>query len=560
MMRMLTDWGIGKRMAVSLGTILVMLLVVVAAGVYGMSTINTKLKRIHEVNDAKIDCGNTVRNATKSIIISVARCAGTKDPAVIAKEKEFIGKSRAQYAEAMEKLTKLEINEEGKQLIKETLDIISSLKVANNQILELASQGKTAEAEAIFQKTVAPGSVDLDSAADNLVGFQEGRRIFRIDELAKTATNVRMISIGIGIVASVLTLLFGYVVTRSITLPLNKASGHLKLIANGDFSIPVSERAAGRKDEAGEIARSMDAMNKTLATMFRDISDGAQTVSSSSTELNAISKQMTESAEETSMKANGVASSVEQMSSNMNSVAAAMEQASTNIGIVAASAEEMTATIGEIARNSEKARSITLGAVGQVEEATSKVNDLGRGAKDIGKVTETISAISAQTNLLALNATIEAARAGAAGKGFAVVANEIKELAQQTASATEDIKNRIEAIQESTSLTVVDIERISQVIQEVNEIVSTIAVAIEEQSVVTRDIAGNVAQAAQGIQEVNEHVTQTSSAANTVATDVAEVNQSAGEISSSSSQVLLSSEELSRLAEQLKELTSRFKV
>jgi methyl-accepting chemotaxis protein len=195
-----------------------------------------------------------------------------------------------------------------------------------------------------------------------------------------------------------------------------------------------------------------------------------------------------------------------------------------------------------------------------VSSATRKVNELGQAARDIGKVTETISAISAQTNLLALNATIEAARAGAAGKGFSVVANEIKELALQTAAATEDIKTRIEGIQSSTSMTVTDIEKISQVIQEVNEIVATIAAAIEEQSVVTRDIASNVAQAAQGVQEVNQHVSQTSQVANSVAQEIVGVNQASGEISSSSSQVLISSEELSQLAEQLRSLTAQFKI
>jgi methyl-accepting chemotaxis protein len=346
-------------------------------------------------------------------------------------------------------------------------------------------------------------------------------------------------------------------VSRTIRKDLDFALKCIDLIGHGDLSVEINQTS---RNEIGQLLEAVKNMLFGLKDLVKKITSGTDTLASSSTELTNISKIMSGSAEQTSMKANAVSGAVEQMSSNMNAVAASMEQTSTNIHIVATSAEEMTSTIGEIARNSEKARAITSGAVDRVNDATQKISDLGQAARDIGKVTETISAISAQTNLLALNATIEAARAGSAGKGFAVVANEIKELAQQTAGATDDIKTRIEGIQSSTSTTVTDIDRISQVIQEVNEIVSTIAAAIEEQSVVTRDIASNVAQAAQGVQEVNQNVAQTSNVANTVVQEIVEVNQASGEVSSSSSQILLSSEELTRLAEQLRAITGKFKI
>jgi methyl-accepting chemotaxis protein len=188
------------------------------------------------------------------------------------------------------------------------------------------------------------------------------------------------------------------------------------------------------------------------------------------------------------------------------------------------------------------------------------MKDLGRAAQEIGQVTETITSISAQTNLLALNATIEAARAGAAGKGFAVVANEIKELAQQTAAATEDIKGRIAGIQSSTGSAMGDIEKISQVIKQVGEIVATIAVAIEEQSVVTRDVASNIAQASMGVRDSNERVSQTATVSHSIAQDIAQVNMTIGEIGRGGEQVQTSASELSMLAEQLKELVGRFTV
>jgi hypothetical protein len=181
-------------------------------------------------------------------------------------------------------------------------------------------------------------------------------------------------------------------------------------------------------------------------------------------------------------------------------------------------------------------------------------------AQAIDKVVETITDISDQVNLLALNATIEAARAGEAGKGFAVVANEIKDLAKQTAQATQDIKEKIAAIQETTAITVKDIDEITKIITEVNDVVSGIATAVEEQSAVTSEIATNVSQAAQGIQEVNVNVGQSATVAAEISSDIGAVSTTAGEISFSSEQVHTSAGSLSKLAEELKTMVGQFKI
>jgi len=313
-------------------------------------------------------------------------------------------------------------------------------------------------------------------------------------------------------------------------------------------------------DEIGALVRSLNEFVGNIQKMIKDIKDNADHLSSSSKTLASISTQMSSGAEQTSGKSDTVATASEEMSSNMNTVAAAVEQAAANTNMIASSAEQMAASINEIAQNSEKARSITGEAVSQAKNSASRVGELGQGAQEISKVTETITEISEQTNLLALNATIEAARAGEAGKGFAVVANEIKELARQTAEATGEIKSRIEGIQTSISGTITDIEQVPKVINEVNEIVSTIATAVEEQSVTTREIAENVAQASKGIQEVTENVTQSTSVSGEIAKDITEVNQAASEMANSSSQVNMSAGELSKLGEQLKEMVGQFKV
>lgn len=183
---------------------------------------------------------------------------------------------------------------------------------------------------------------------------------------------------------------------------------------------------------------------------------------------------------------------------------------------------------------------------------------LGVAAQEIGKVTQAISEISAQTNLLALNATIEAARAGAAGKGFAVVATEIKELAKQTAGATEDIRARIESVQSSSAASIGEIDRISLIIDEVSQIVSTIAAAIEEQSTVTRDIARNIAEASTGVEDANARMAESSVATRDIAVQIGSVDNAAGTMVSGSDNVRTSAGELSEIADQLRAAMRRF--
>ena len=185
---------------------------------------------------------------------------------------------------------------------------------------------------------------------------------------------------------------------------------------------------------------------------------------------------------------------------------------------------------------------------------------LGQAAQEIGHVTETITNISAQTNLLALNATIEAARAGAAGKGFAVVANEIKELARQTAEATEDIKMRIAGIQDSAGMAIGDISQIATVIRDVGGIVASIAAAIEEQATVTKDVAGNIAQASVGVQEADERISQTAGVSRSIARDIAGVNAKITDIREGGAQVQASAVELSKVAEQLGAQLAQFRM
>lgn len=349
------------------------------------------------------------------------------------------------------------------------------------------------------------------------------------------------------------------IVSLGIVKPLRTMIAMLKDIAEGEGDL-TKRIVDNSGDETEEMANWFNQFVEKVQHIIQDVAQNGATLYNSSQSLSGISRQMAANAANTSETANSVAAASEQMSANMQSVAAAMEEASTNVGMVAAATEEMSSTIDEIAENTEKARNITAAAVTKTVSASSQVGELGRAAREIGKVVETITEISSQVDLLALNATIEAARAGDAGKGFAVVAGEIKELARQTAAASGEIKNRVEGIQSNTAGTVNEINDVSKVVNEINTIVASIAAAVEEQSATTREIVSNVSQASVGLSEVNENVAQSSQVSGEIARDISDVTRSSQDISTSCQEVNASSEELAALAEQLNQMVNKFKV
>jgi methyl-accepting chemotaxis protein len=364
---------------------------------------------------------------------------------------------------------------------------------------------------------------------------------------------------GLIMAAGMIVLLGGlsFLMRVAIFKPVSEVALTTEKISSGDLTVRVETKS---RDEIGRLAQSVNTMTSQMGLMMQEIISGVGTLAEASGQLTLVSETVAEVARDNQARSNNVASAAEEMSTNMRSVAAATEQATVNISTVAAASEEMSATIDEISKSTGRAREITAQAVSVAEATSLDVDRLGTMASEISSVTQTITAISSQTNLLALNATIEAARAGEAGRGFAVVANEIKELANQTADATDEIRSKISGIQGATDQTVGRIGEISKVITDIDTIVATIAAAVEEQSITTRDIAQNIGQASQGLDEVNHNVTQTSSVAGEITTQITEVSGSASNMSRNGETVREHAEELRALSEQLKGLVQMFRI
>ena len=307
----------------------------------------------------------------------------------------------------------------------------------------------------------------------------------------------------------------------SITRPLDAFSSRFKAMAEAnDLTARVDQE---RQDEIGQLGRCLNLFVEKVHDLLTQIAASAQHVSSASEELSATSQQITANSEETSVQAKVVSKATQQVSQNLQTVATG--------------AEQMGVSIKEIAKNATEAAKVATSAVKVAETANATVSKLGDSSTEIGQVIKVITSIAQQTNLLALNATIEAARAGEAGKGFAVVANEVKELAKETAKATEDISNKIEAIQSDTKAAVDAIASISRVINQVNDISSTIATAVEEQNATTNEMSRNVAEAAQGSGEITSNIAGVAEAAQSTSRGSADTQKAAQELVQMSAQL-----------------------
>ena len=341
----------------------------------------------------------------------------------------------------------------------------------------------------------------LDAQADAAAG----------QDLASAARILLWTALAVGIALAGLLAAF---VIRQIVTTVKSVQKAVDAMADGDLTVTPEVRSG---DELGRMAASLAAAQDSLRSVLSTVVSSADAVAASSEELSASSAQISASAEETAAQS-GV-------------VSGAAAEVSRSVQTVAAGAEEMGASIREIASNAAEASEVAARAVTAAETTTATVAKLGESSAEIGNVVKVITSIAEQTNLLALNATIEAARAGEAGKGFAVVANEVKELAQETAKATEDIARRVQAIQGDTTAAVAAIGEISQIVAQISDRQTTIASAVEEQTATTNEMSRSVQEAAGGTTQIAENITGVSTAADSTTQALTQTRTAVDELS-----------------------------
>ncbi len=450
--------------------------------------------------------------------------------------------------------------------------------VVNDDDKKLLGEWNTLR-NALVGKAIKPAIADLKSqvfndAEDTILGvavkqFAKVQQLYdaivanelKRAEHTRSAANgrysfTRYLMIGAVLFALGLGGVMAVYVNRGITGPLAAMTSAMRRLAGGDLGIAIP--AIGRRDEIGHMSEAVGvfkegmidarrleteqkaeqihkeqrqaAIEQYIATFERSVVLSLDDLALASTEMRTTSQSMSATAEETSVQTTAVTT--------------AAEQASANVEAVAAAAEEMATSVNEIGRQVQDSARIAGAAVEQARNTDDRINALSQAASRIGDVVSLITTIAEQTNLLALNATIEAARAGEAGRGFAVVAQEVKQLAAQTAKATNEIGGQIAGMQTATQDSVVAIKEIGGTIAHISEIASAIAAAVEEQGAATREIARNVQQAAQGTEDVSGNIVG--------------VNQAAAKTGMAADQVQTAAETLGRQAETLRADVNKF--
>lgn len=361
----------------------------------------------------------------------------------------------------------------------------------------------------------------------------------------------------VGVLVLAGSILFFGLITRNVIRPVRAIVAASEHIAAGDLTQQCVVRSG---DEIGQLASSFNVMNNRLKGVVGKIRAQAEALNTASRGLSETAAQLAQGANQTTRQSATVAAAAEELSVNMSHMATSTEQMSANVKSVATATEEMTASIGEMARSAEKTAGVAAEAAQLTEVGSASITPLGAAAAEIGEVIEVIQDVAEQTNLLALNATIEAARAGEAGKGFAVVATEVKELAKQTAKATEDIRRKIEGMQSSTNEAVRAIGQIGNVVKKTDQESRVIASAVEEQSITTKEIAKNVTETASAADTVARGVTETAAAGREITQSIAAVDEAAQTTARGATQAQTASAGLSKLAEELESLVGQFKV
>jgi methyl-accepting chemotaxis protein len=404
-----------------------------------------------------------------------------------------------------------------------------------NRMAELVESGETllngdlTQSAASLAKNIAEVSKGIAAETQGLAD--------KTVKVTRVALSVVLIAAGTAILSG---LLIAWLLGRIISTPIVRMTRVMERLANREWSTEVP--SLNRKDEIGAMAQAVQVFKQNgqdnerlqaeaeenrrkrkeemqiLATSFEEaVGSVVNGLASAATEMNALAEQM--------------ATAVSETNNRSSAVAAASEQASANIQTVASATEELSSSVQEIARQVQTSTNSTQQAVSEVEKTNVQVEGLATNAEQIGEIVKIIADIANQTNLLALNATIEAARAGEAGKGFAVVASEVKNLATQTAKATEEISNQIQAIQGSTLGAVQAIRNIGQTIGKVNEIATTIASAVEQQGSATTEIARNIQETASGTQQVSANIHGVTEAASKTEHATGQVLHAAGDLS-----------------------------
>jgi methyl-accepting chemotaxis protein len=518
---------VGAKIIATAMVALMVALFIGTLGIMRLASVAESAEAIYEQGVKPVDSIGLLRREVNLARLNAANHALSLDASAMTKYEADIKETDARLDEVIEGYRPM-ANDVDK--LNEFVSVLSQYRnVRDSKLIPLGKANDIAAWTEVRDEESGPLTTRLSELMSELHDLEITDAENRRDNAQTTYESARMFIILSLLIGIALATTMALAVTRMVTRPLSNVVRSLKAMADGDLTI---ETPVESKDELGVMAEAMGHAQAGMKDALQKVAGNAQSLASAAEQLTGTSMAIASSAEESSAQA--------------SSAASAAEQVSTNLGTVSAAAEQMGASIQQIASSSQDAARVAAGAVAAAEATSNTMARLGTSSAEIGDVMKVITGIAQQTNLLALNATIEAARAGEAGKGFAVVASEVKDLAMETAKATEDIQHKIAAIQQDTEGAVVAMEQIRGVITQINDYQTSIASAVEEQTATTSEMTRNVNEAAMGSQEIAQSAATVAEAAGQTSRGVVESQQAA--------------DSLSRMSAELEQLVGTFRL
>ncbi|MDY7087572.1 MAG: methyl-accepting chemotaxis protein [Actinomycetota bacterium] len=507
------DLGVAAKLVVSFSAVCLLTVVIGVVGSLRLSETNDRTESMYENNLLAINYVGDVKADVAFARFQLLNMLIADAPADMAKAQDQIDELDADLDRQWTAYQQTGIAGREAQVDAFAKALQGYRAVRDEQLIPLAMAGDEARFVRVRAANADAVIAAMTTALNEIGDIEAASAARSLEESRQAAGQARLLIIGLVVASALLSGLIVLLVSRSIVGPLRRTVAVLAGLADGVLDQRLQ---VGSRDEMGQMGQSLNTALERLTTAMREIGVNVETLASSSEELSAVAKSVNESAERSGSQAQGASS--------------AAEQISVNISTIAAGSEEIGASIAEIARSTSNAAEVAAGAVTTTAQARDILDKLGASSAEIDDVVKLITSIAEQTNLLALNATIEAARAGEMGKGFAVVASEVKDLAQETARATEDISTRVSAIQGDSQAAVTAITAISEVIQQINDSQTAIAAAVEEQTATTAEMSRNVSEVATGSAEISANVSGVAQAAAETTNAAANTEQTSADL------------------------------